>query len=548
MSNYWKQRSVNLENLLQNETTATVVEINKLYSEAAEIIVSKMNKIFETFKKGGQIDSEHALQLLSTEFTVQQRQELLEQLKKTTDEKIRREIISMLDAPAYADRISRLQALQNMVYAQALKLGAAEENLITSRLKDVTKDSYYKTIFNDQKRIGKVYDFNIISDRRLKAMLAHKWSGSNYSSRIWKNNDKFVKKLQQTIEVGCLTGLSLKELEEHIIDDCIGATSDEGQRYCASRLIRTEVNYFANQGMLMGYKEAGIEKYLFLATLDLKTSEICRKLDLKSFSVSDAEVGVNLPPMHPFCRSVTVPDTGSRKGTRWARDPIIGKSITVPANMTYRQWYDKYVLKNAENHSKIKTGGTFLHTNGKLVYNPNATYNVNVEGIQKFVNTGLSKACREVAELGYADKKEHLALVNLRTGKTVYTETGNNMSVGGSGFWHFVAENKQESYAFVHNHNTPTQFSEADLMTLTGDNCVDMFIISRYDGKIFVLESNGKVREKSFFDDIYEDVMNDLSRKIRTGEIESADRARIRETILVNNAIKDYTKGVKKYG
>lgn len=85
-------------------------------------------------------------------------------------------------------------------------------------------------------------------------------------------------------------------------------------------------------------------------------------------------------------------------------------------------------------------------------------------------------------------------------------------------------------------------------MTLTGDNCVDMFIISRYDGKIFVLESNGKVREKSFFDDIYEDVMNDLSRKIRTGEIESADRARIRETILGNNAIKDYTKGVKKYG
>lgn len=95
----------------------------------------------------------------------------------------------------------------------------------------------------------------------------------------------------------------------------------------------------------MGYKEAGIEKYLFLATLDLKTSEICRKLDLKSFSVSEAEVGVNLPPMHPFCRSVTVPGTDSRKGTRWARDPITGKSITVPANMTYQQWYDKYVKK-----------------------------------------------------------------------------------------------------------------------------------------------------------------------------------------------------------
>ncbi|MGN0528849.1 MAG: hypothetical protein ACI4IE_06915 [Eubacterium sp.] len=50
--------------------------------------------------------------------------------------------------------------------------------------------------------------------------------------------------------------------------------------------------------------------------------------------------------MHPFCRSVTVPDTASRNGTRWARDPVTGKSITVPADMTYSQWYDKYVKGN----------------------------------------------------------------------------------------------------------------------------------------------------------------------------------------------------------
>lgn len=55
--------------------------------------------------------------------------------------------------------------------------------------------------------------------------------------------------------------------------------------------------------------------------------------------------------MHPFCRSVTVPGTGSRKGTRWARDPITGKSITVPTDMTYQQWYDKYVLTKDEEYA-----------------------------------------------------------------------------------------------------------------------------------------------------------------------------------------------------
>ena len=35
-------------------------------------------------------------------------------------------------------------------------------------------------------------------------------------------------------------------------------------------------------------------------------------------------------------------------GTRWARDPVTGKSMTVPADMTYAQWYEKYVEKRAQ--------------------------------------------------------------------------------------------------------------------------------------------------------------------------------------------------------
>lgn len=548
MNNYWSSRAVELEKLLQDKTNATIVEINKLYSDVSKSIASKIAKIFETYKKGGQIDSAHALQLLTAHQTAEQRKELLELLSRTTDKKARREIISMLDAPTYADRISRLQALQDLVKAEALQLGIAEEKLTTARLKDVAKASYYRTIYNDQKNIGKAYDFNKISSRQLKAMLAHKWSGNNYSARIWNNNDKFIDKLQRTIEVGCMAGLTLRELEDRIVDDCIGETSDEGQRFCASRLIRTEVNYFANQGMLMGYEEAGIKKYLFVATLDLRTSEICRKLDLKSFPVSEAEAGVNLPPMHPFCRSVTIPDTGSRSGTRWARNPITGKSMKVPADMTYEQWYDKYVLKSDENRDTIVPAGKSPYSNESLAYSPDAEYKVNIEGLSDNVNNGLTDACRQVAELGYADGKEHLAMVDLKTGNIVYTETGLSSQVGGGAFWQFVRENPNRSFAFVHNHNTPTQFSETDLMTLSGDNCVDMFIISRYDGKMFVLESNGKTRGKSFFDDIYEDAMNELSTRIRNGEIESADRSRFRETILVNNAIKDYTKGVKEFG
>ena len=82
-----------------------------------------------------------------------------------------------------------------------------------------------------------------------------------------------------------------------------------------------------------------------MATLDLRTSAVCRQLDGKTFLVEEAKAGENLPPMHPFCRSITVPMTNNRPGTRWARDPVTGKSMTVPADMTYSQWYEKYVEK-----------------------------------------------------------------------------------------------------------------------------------------------------------------------------------------------------------
>jgi uncharacterized protein with gpF-like domain len=39
--------------------------------------------------------------------------------------------------------------------------------------------------------------------------------------------------------------------------------------------------------------------------LDSRTSEICRELNGKRFKLSEAEVGVNYPPMHPNCRSTT---------------------------------------------------------------------------------------------------------------------------------------------------------------------------------------------------------------------------------------------------
>ena len=40
--------------------------------------------------------------------------------------------------------------------------------------------------------------------------------------------------------------------------------------------------------------------------------------------------------------------------TRRARDPVTGKTNTVPADMTYKQWYDKNVKGNTDAETKEK--------------------------------------------------------------------------------------------------------------------------------------------------------------------------------------------------
>ena len=80
--------------------------------------------------------------------------------------------------------------------------------------------------------------------------------------------------------------------------------------YKARRVIRTESNYCINQSELKGMKDAGFDEYEFISLGENAEDvcDTCDDLDGERFKISEAAVGVNCPPMHPFCRcKVTTP-------------------------------------------------------------------------------------------------------------------------------------------------------------------------------------------------------------------------------------------------
>lgn len=134
----------------------------------------------------------------------------------------------------------------------------------------------------------------IVSPEKIKTVLDRPWSGANFSERIWANTDKLAQTVKQEIVNGMIQGINLQTMTKRVSERFETAKKND-----VERLLRTEVNYTLNQATLDGYKEAGIEKYEFSATLDSKTSQICSELHGEVFSIKSVAVGLNYPPMHP---------------------------------------------------------------------------------------------------------------------------------------------------------------------------------------------------------------------------------------------------------
>jgi SPP1 gp7 family putative phage head morphogenesis protein len=109
-------------------------------------------------------------------------------------------------------------------------------------------------------------------------------------------------------------------------------------------LVRTSINQVANTASQQVY-EANQDitpRYRYVATLDIRTSAICRALDGREFEYGKGPT----PPQHFNCRSTTVPVidyqalgfTPPPAGTRASADG------QVPVNESYGQWLAKQPL------------------------------------------------------------------------------------------------------------------------------------------------------------------------------------------------------------
>lgn len=335
---YWAERALN--ELLMGERSVLEYEdaLLQAYTIALREIKKDIDAFFTRYARQNKISYAEARKRLTSP-ELKEFQALVNRwLQEARDGVWSSEYIKYLEKLLGAKYVSRLEMLEADVRYQIELIEHDKYVDMTDLLSINYLAAYYERSYTIAHGAEIAVRFNAVTRAGVEKAVKTKWSQYNYSQTIWNDRDKLVRVLSTIIPQSFSRGLSSNQLGDMIAKE-MNASRNRGRT-----LARTEVNHICNQADLDAYKMTQIVEYEYLATLDMRTSDVCRSLDGTTHKVSQAQVGVNFPPMHPNCRSTTVPkfEDDYDDPERTARDEN-GKTIKVPRRMTQEEYIRTYV-------------------------------------------------------------------------------------------------------------------------------------------------------------------------------------------------------------
>lgn len=146
-----------------------------------------------------------------------------------------------------------------------------------------------------------------------------------------------VARLVTGVKMGFVQGQTTRQIVKNVVG--AGGLADISERNAAT-VIRTALSHVSNEARNETYRQNDdiIEKYEIVATLDSRTSTICRSLDGQEYKIGKGP----RPPFHPNCRTTTAPVISSEfdflnKGAKRAAKGADG-GTQVSADTTYYEF------------------------------------------------------------------------------------------------------------------------------------------------------------------------------------------------------------------
>ena len=345
MSNYWADRFTAEENRINELSKEQVKEAKRQYDIALKNTNQKIYGFYAKYAKDNNISMYEAKKRFNKKELKEFKMSLSEYVRKGQSLNIDPDdaIIKELKNVSSRVHIERLEALKMEIKAEIDLLSKTMENNLDKHLREVYRDTYYRSAYNIQKGLDKFSNIEKLNPELIESLVYKPWTkdNTNWSKRIWGNDGKLVNTLHTNLTQNIITGKPLKDIIDTIEERF------NVERNIATRLIMTESAAYHSRAKERCMKDLGCEKYEVIATLDDRTSPICRSMDSKVFDMKDYQVGVTAPPFHSHCRSVTAPYYDKIEGdTNLRASRTEDDDYELVDVKDYQDWYDNYIEKN----------------------------------------------------------------------------------------------------------------------------------------------------------------------------------------------------------
>lgn len=211
---YWEKRKAQEMFRYMAKAEDTADEIAKLYQKSSGYINHEMDQIFERYRSKHYLSESEAYELLNRLNDKTSIGELKAALR--AGDGVQQDILAELESPAYQARLERLQQLQNQLDLTMQIVYQQEKAKNTSHYVDLANEAYYRSIFDIQKQTGLGFSFGLVDPAVIERVINSKWSGANYSTRIWHNTQALAQDLKEELLVNLVTGRTDREVAEII--------------------------------------------------------------------------------------------------------------------------------------------------------------------------------------------------------------------------------------------------------------------------------------------------------------------------------------------
>lgn len=324
-SNYWEKRALeNKLSAIENEEDY-LRRISSIYDHANKQIDEKLARVYARYAKENNLTLEEAYKQLPKKMETEYKNDVMDYVNKAKDPSYKQYLLnqSIMHKHSVLDQLRT--EMRDVIYDIDI------EETSGKFLEKIFTDSNYRAQYSNNEEA-----FAKVDKEKIQNLLKENWSGGgNFSELIWKDREKLVKALDDIVVKGLAVGDNYDKMSDKL------AKRMDTSKSNAKRLIMTESARMENEGLLSYYQRIGAKQLIFVATLDMKTSEICRAMDGTIIDIENAKIGLNVPPLHPYCRSVISPHyEGNEPGDRVYRDVETGKTKS-GRYRTYKEYLEE---------------------------------------------------------------------------------------------------------------------------------------------------------------------------------------------------------------